>query len=174
MTELPNPLLSIVNWLDQLPPDHRHTLSAMVVHHLPDIVLPTQAYYTDGGAEFLRGWLSDPKDDISVIIGKVVIMRALIDFTCNDRFTKTGQELSEIKFSESINYALEKGHDELAAKMAHSQSQSPLRNAQWSKAGDAWKELCKTELSDESLRTLQLEAMRSHLTHVGGSGGGAE
>jgi hypothetical protein len=165
MTPQQHPLLAILSWFDAQPPEVQETIAHLVLMHLPEIV--DQLYGserlifisdTKGLVLKLRQWLQPheldrPRDDV----GKAVIFRALVDFSCQNRFTKKGWDdfdgdqtaIREQADVENIKDIADMA-DELIQRL-------PFRAALWLKAGRSWEQLCAGDLSDPALRLFEIE-----------------
>jgi hypothetical protein len=151
MTTLRHPFEAILSWLDSLPPDPRITIAMGVLIHLPDFKLPDDVLGDDRGLGVLREWLSPNQKRASIVIGKVVTFRALVNFSCRNFFSQERQQYTKDFQLEFKRHLEDEKNHELAKKISDNLQQLPLRNAQWMKIARAWEQLCATNLSDAAL-----------------------
>jgi hypothetical protein len=87
------------------------------------------------------------------LIGKLLIVRAIIDFWFRDKFSEDGQDAREFWLREAERRMVEQGNltarrgDWLQAEI----QQHELISRQWLRAGTAWRHLRTTTLSDQAL-----------------------
>ncbi len=151
MNKQQHPFEAIIEWYDSLPPDLRQTVSIMALMLIPELVVPEGTMYEDAGEALLRRWLSPEQRRANDVVGKALTFRAIIDFKGRNFFSKERQVANDRMRAGLAEQFRENNDPEFAAKFAHSNEQSPLRNAHWTKAGESWKRLCASALSDAAL-----------------------
>jgi hypothetical protein len=152
-----HPFEAVLGWLDSLPPDLRHTISAVVLLLIPDLPKPDDWFDRDSGESILREWLSPAQRRASTVVGKAVTFRSIVDFKCKNFFAKDRQESIrdwQLQFREHL---VARGNHDFAEKIGDHLQQLPLRNAHWTKAAQAWDRLCDTHLSDAALELYERE-----------------
>ena len=155
MTLEKNPLLAIQNWLDSEPLEVQQTIAMFVIRHLPRPEgegLPLDFDAT------LREWLQAR----TAIIGRAVIFRALVNFTCLGRFTKEGWAEAAAQITEAREYFRRAGAGEnLVNQATRMLEQKPFREAMWLRAARSWERLCAGDLSDAALELFRLRPSMS-------------
>ena len=146
-----HPFEAILTWYNSLPPDFRKIVALLVLVHLPDFEVPEDMSLTDDSEACFRRWIALEQTHPATIVGKALIFRAIVDFTCRNFFFKERQESIKnwnLGFREHL---LQKEDYEFAEKVEHMVEQMPLRNAHWLKAAESWQQLCMTDISDVAL-----------------------
>lgn len=146
-----NPIRIIAEWFSKLPIEIRAEIAFFVLTLLPDYQLQKIAD-TENLIENFNEWLLKDTDSKLRSIGKVLLIRAFINYTIlTKRFEKkdleSTQELWRVVKRETI------GNDllDIIELMEKNQSQMPLRKRHWHQTLNEWISLCEGPLSDENI-----------------------
>jgi hypothetical protein len=145
---LVKPNEAIVEWFDKLTPDQRVDTAFLVLSMLPGFsisILSDTEKMKEDFISFLKG---EDKELTSQLIGRVLFARASINWIIRKRGTSEPWGAEE-DINKMIAMAEREGHP--PGLLEQTAMQFPLRKKQWSKAGEAWRELCDTVISDDSI-----------------------
>lgn len=145
-----NPLELVHLWFKKQSEEVKLETALLVLYSLPDGGYPNPE---SAEADFLA-WLL-PVQNMPKDIGKAIIVRSLIDFTCGNRFTRAGWNETGNRLRQAETIVKDKAKD-IGLKPSDALGKCPerqdFRSAHWIKAGESWRALCERELADQSLR----------------------
>jgi hypothetical protein len=157
MSAQPNPISSILIWIDSLPPELRETVALLVLSNVPDFKMPEDFLENGRTTSLLQEWLSMESKTKQHIIGKTIIFRSLVNYRCCNLFSKEYREINRDSTKQFKEDLLAKGNETLAKKIDSSLQREPLRSAQWLKAAQSWEELSRTDISDVALKRYEFK-----------------
>jgi hypothetical protein len=137
----------IQDWLAQQDPRVQAHLSSTVLAHLgfsPDLIAARDQTPCARLQQWLSGAAGAPSE-----LGRILTLRALVDFCFGDRFTGDGWSALE-----ALYRAVEDdpgARPPTRALAADSLAALPALKLEWVRAGRAWGDLTRTALSDVSL-----------------------
>lgn len=146
-----NPIESYIEWLETQPKEVKETVSFLVgaLAYGPKID-PNEEAMKD-----FYAWLRDCPGKYETA-GKVITLKAMMDFTFKDWFTKEGQAKTLDRFLKVKAHA-EKEAPNMVAMAERMIATKPERDAMWSKTGEEWAALKAGPLSDDTLNDLVLD-----------------
>jgi hypothetical protein len=152
-----NPLATILSWYDDQPQEIRETIPFFAMYYVPEF---RGSWESEKLVTAMRSWLQpDQAESRGHAVGRAIICRALIDFICRNHFTKEGWELTRRRNSFARQIALEEGDTKMAEQVGTMIERIPFRAALWVKAGEAWRTLCASTLSDDTLDAYGFEVV---------------
>jgi len=152
---LTNPLATIQEWYDAQAVEIRETIAFFIIAYTPGLESTGE---TDDSVATMRKWLEPGQtDDRMQIVGKTIMCRALIEYTCRNHFTKEGWGAIGTRIAFAKDYLTKRSNERLAESASKMIERLPFRSAQWRKAGEAWQTLCVTALADGALKAYEVE-----------------
>jgi hypothetical protein len=145
-----NPAEVIYNWFQKLPVEHRHDVAFLTLGMLPDYPI-TKSMDSENLLKNFIEWLLDEKDSIHHGVGRVLFVRAIIDFNLANRASDTMWDNTAAFFEHVKNTITEDTPPSIAKTSEHEQDRIALRKRQWKKTLAEWDELCSGPLSDANL-----------------------
>lgn len=148
-----NPAEIIHNWFTKLPPEHKNTVAFFVLSMLPGFPI-TKAVDAENQIEYFTKWLLAESELQHHTIGRVLFIKAVINFTLADRANDESWQEADEMFEQAKLSAIHDDVPKVARTSALEQEKIAFRKRQWKKTLTEWNELCDGGLSNENLQKI--------------------